>query len=465
MSIYSAITNYATQTFKDVSFYADGTSGADTNDGLTVATPKKTLGAVFALCPYVVRHTVTFNLVGIFDFALEASTYVVLDKHISMNGNIVLDGGANYTSYAGPFVATANDKLLMTVAAAGWVADAYAGYMIRMDSGAQSGALRTIIKNDATTMNLGRAFTAAPGNETFSVVRPTTTFTHATSAGLAILCNSGPGFYASGSSVWIQRLNLSNVYITAQSNTSINFSASLMTRSAGTTTFCIYGYPSSEGEILCSTTGKSLPSETKCGLGVINTVTTYSFILLGKRMTFNSSYAKGTVILEGIDCQSSFWDYGWRVQGQIQLRNVREFKTTIMFGRGNLFNSRYTNDAGDYGKSLIDNAANGIDAISSDFTVTGGVNISNCSANGIKCNHSFCKLDGNVTTSGLITDAGVYAFNNSVINTKSGTTPTLTGVGIGDLTVDGTTLASTWAAIEGGAPVSDLVELTMAKKI
>jgi hypothetical protein len=81
----------------------------------------------------------------------------------------------------------------------------------------------------------------------------------------------------------------------------------------------------------------------------------------------------------------------------------------------------------------------------------------------IESKHSRLWLNGAVSGAGAA-GAGVYAHSGSVVHTKAGAPPTITGT-VGDLSTDGTTQASTWAAIEAGAPVAVLAEMTMAKKV
>jgi hypothetical protein len=453
-------------TYADVSYYADGTAGSDANTGLSVGSPKKTLTALFALCPYIVKHTVTFNLVGTFSIVNEPTTSVTLDKYLSSSGYIVLDGGANYTDYAGPFTLTANEKLLLTVAAAGWGVDDYAGYMARIDAGAQSGALRTIIKNDATTMNLGYNLTAAPGNVAFTVVRPTTTLL-GNSAGttLNIKCSSDSVAAGVGGSVYIQRLYMSDWRTTVTGSAGIKHSAFLAIRTIASPTFNTYlfSYPGN-GAISFSDSGLNLPTETRCGAGLLANVDVYTILATGKMISFSGSYSKGTILIENVDSSYAFWDYGWRVKGQILLRNVREFKTSIVFGRTNLLRSRYVNDGSTYGKSLVDSAVgSGIEAINCDFTIVGGVNISDCSAHGVSLDHSLCKLNGIVVGTGN-TGAGVYATNNSTVNIANGSTPTITGT-VGNISFDGTTQATTWAVVDGGTSFTDLTSCSHVKEV
>jgi hypothetical protein len=61
--------DFATATRQVSHFYADGTGGSDNNNGLSAATPKKTLQAVFDIVPDVIKHTVIIHLTGTFTMA------------------------------------------------------------------------------------------------------------------------------------------------------------------------------------------------------------------------------------------------------------------------------------------------------------------------------------------------------------------------------------------------------------
>jgi hypothetical protein len=63
------------------------------------------------------------------------------------------------------------------------------------------------------------------------------------------------------------------------------------------------------------------------------------------------------------------------------------------------------------------------------------------------------------------TGAGVHAKNNSTVLIADGSPPTLTGT-VGNLSFDGTTQASTWAAIDGGTPaIETTADLVVAKEV
>jgi hypothetical protein len=156
--------------------YADGTSGLDTNDGLTLGTPKKTLQAVFDMIPYYVKHNSTINLTGVFNDAADSTA--TLNKYVCsllvIDGSSAMtvfndNGGSNFT----PDIFSVSSLGLTT---AGWVADAYMGYMLEIVSGTCAGQTRMIQGNTATTLTPVRNFSVTPdATSVFRIVRPTTT--------------------------------------------------------------------------------------------------------------------------------------------------------------------------------------------------------------------------------------------------------------------------------------------------
>lgn len=142
---YAAV---STQTDSELHLYADASAGNDLFDGLSVVSPKKSLSAVFALLPNVLRHDVAVHLNGTFsDFGEVDVTCRLAD-----NALLVIDGGDQLTTVAGPFMATASTDESISMAGAGWTPDAFAGYFIEVLGGAQQGALFSIQGNTADTI-------------------------------------------------------------------------------------------------------------------------------------------------------------------------------------------------------------------------------------------------------------------------------------------------------------------------
>ena len=165
------ITDFASVTTGTLQVYANGSTGNDTNDGLTVGTPKLTLGAVFALVPDIVKHNVCVNLAGTFT----DPGIVNFLRDVREGGFLVIDGGDATTTIAGSYTANIHSVSTIGLTTAGWTADAYVGYTVSITSGACSGQKRTINAHTETTITPVKDWTEDPGHATFVIERPTTT--------------------------------------------------------------------------------------------------------------------------------------------------------------------------------------------------------------------------------------------------------------------------------------------------
>ena len=165
------ITDFATVTTKTLQVYANGSTGNDSNDGLTVGTPKLTLGAVFALVPDIVKHNVCVNLAGTFNEPGDIN----FSRMIQDTGFLLVDGGSTTTTLAGPYTANIHETYSIGLTTAGWTVDAHKGYTVSVTSGPCNGEKRTIQSNTATTITPVKDFSADPGAATFVIERPTTT--------------------------------------------------------------------------------------------------------------------------------------------------------------------------------------------------------------------------------------------------------------------------------------------------
>ena len=192
-------TDFATVTTKTLQVYANGSTGNDTNDGLTVGTPKLTLGAVFALVPDIVKHNVCVNLAG----TLTDWGAITLSR--TALAWLFVDGGTNTTTLAGPYTADIHETYSIGLTTAGWTANAYRGYSVKVTSGACNGEIRTIQSHTTTTITPTQNFSTDPGAATFVIVRPTTTLSaSSTESGLTI-SNLGDS---------VGQITVQNIYLT-----------------------------------------------------------------------------------------------------------------------------------------------------------------------------------------------------------------------------------------------------------
>ena len=170
--------NTATKTNATMQVFANGTSGLDTNDGLTSATPKKTLQAVFDLIPFYVDNNCTINLRGTFSGTTDATA--ICEKFVSKQNYLVIDGGSEMTVFnnngGANFTPDTFSFSSIGIAAANWAVDGYMGYLLEIVSGTCMGQTRLIQGNTINTITPIRSFNTTPDATCiFRIVRPTTT--------------------------------------------------------------------------------------------------------------------------------------------------------------------------------------------------------------------------------------------------------------------------------------------------
>jgi hypothetical protein len=179
----------------DISYYADGSSGSDSNDGLTSGSPKKTLQAVFNLIPYHVWHKVNVVLTGIF-----SSNTAILSNNIKDGYYINIDGYESLTTVAGPYTVT-NAGASSIESTTTVTDDIYSGYMVNMTSGSYDGYVRSICYNESDTFYYCKQDNVGDNGDTFNIVKPETTLS--SSSSIEIAC-SGAG------SVIVRKLHLND---------------------------------------------------------------------------------------------------------------------------------------------------------------------------------------------------------------------------------------------------------------
>lgn len=446
-----APSGFVSQTTAVGHYYADGTSGNDTYcDGLVataysagvVHCAKKTLQAVFDLVPFLVKHNTAVHLAGTF-----TSDSGYLSRAVEKAAYLVVDGGNAHTSVAGPWTADIHSASSIGLTTAGWSVDAYEGYMMEVVDGTCAGQTRTIHGNTATTITPNRNFSADPGTASFRVARPTTEI----AGGTLTVRNFGE------SQIWVQNLYTSGAAVIGSFGSS----------SGGVSTFTHI--------VLNSSSTKALQAEQGAtGIDYRKRATTASWSL-GAAATdscagVGSIHVSGGITAHVLASLTSF---------SVVTKNLFVGNGGVMpnfaFGsRANSFTVGGSRLLAKDGSALITTSANfattkfgggaiGIKLYSAAVRIGAGVDVSGCSSHGIEANNSYLWLDGAVTGTGN-TGAGVYAHSGSVVHIKDGAAPTLTGT-VGDLSFDGTTQASTWAAIDGGTPAALAAEVSMAKQV
>jgi hypothetical protein len=444
----------ADATSDELHIYADGTSGSDSNDGYDAARPKKTLQAVLDLIPIIIRHNIGVHLTG--DFTMAADARMSARYFSTMNTGaapvLVIDGGSALTTVAdnagSPWVADIHSSSSLGLSTLGWTIDQYVGYYIEVVSGPCAGQTRTIQGNTATTITPNRNWSGDPGLAQFRISRPTTTIRNKV---LYFGDIDGYGYFA------IQRLYFDGnmypnfggfgrsmcAYVSSIVSNQHQYGYAAGVTSPGGVMFTNFWYdPTTFAQQVANTTAQ-------CGAGFLSTDL---IDIYGGVVSVNSLVTKGSV---AISCADGLmvW-YGSRIMRGLSIKECRAY-TPMPWDIAN---------TGGYATTKISNSAGiGLLLENSRLRVASG-DFSNSTSHAIAARRSMLELTGAVAGSGNA-GAGVYAYDNSLVTTKIGSIPTITGT-VGNLAVSSAAVQeTTWADINAGTVVSVDSEQTLVKAV
>lgn len=441
--------DFATSNLKVEHFYANGSSGDDTNDGLTVSTPKATLDAVLALVPDVQQYNVAVHLAGTFNNQAPNVTFS------RRSGYIVIDGGSDVTvvddnsssNYTTTDPETSTSSIGDSVSGS-WTTDQHIGFWIEVLTGAAAGDIRLCYSNTSNTLVPTKNFSADPHPGTFRVVRPSTTFSGSTHIRLRLngatlafqniyIQDTGRPVYSDGSNGGIY---IANVIDNASGGTNPG-----MWDSAVFNVGQYYWNPSTFGI-----------STANMGLSALSTTRTFWIKDIGL------VHLSNCVIRSTIECLGS---------------RISQFDTGNRFKKLVLQNSQ-----GTYGADNDDFCNNGgtanqrslkIDASADVGLLLRGVpfismgancDFSNNTSHGIQLENSTLRIRGAITGSGN-GGAGIYAHTGSSILLKDGVTPTLTGT-VGNIASSSATAEDiTWSEVAAGTSLHIAEENTLVKEV
>lgn len=159
----------AHKTTSDVDYYFDSVSGNDGNDGLSAGNPVQTVSRLLEIIPDILEHNVFINIVGTLD---ASSTH--FKKIINEGGYIRFDGGSGRTTVYGPYTASASDSSSVTVSSPTWTENQLVGYQVQTVNGPSSGKYRTVYKNTTTRIYFNRGTMDIGVGNTFNIVQPET---------------------------------------------------------------------------------------------------------------------------------------------------------------------------------------------------------------------------------------------------------------------------------------------------
>jgi hypothetical protein len=441
----TSIGGVSTATSAETHVYVDGSSGSDSNDGLTALTPKKTLQAAFDLLPDIIKHNTAIHLTGTFD-----DLGFVRGHLPTTTARLLIDGGDAVTVVAGAFTATDPETDATQIGDSGqsWTVDAYAGYFVEVIDGPAAGEVRMIQGNTATVLTPCQHFSTDPGpTPQFRVIKPTTLLSDSGLSGI-IVNTTGLG------DVRIQRLSLGQASV-IWSLYSPNVIKITHIVDEGTAGYPLYlegaGEPALWSERFDPTTFTSVTTS-RAGYGQrgSGTILASSLNIGG----LHASYLK-SLQLSNIDFTNWTISVGTRINGSLVGFSLRDSASNFFVYNG-----------GSDADIVIDGASGvGIRLVESIVGFgQGTVQVSSCGSHGIEVDGG--KLIDRVGIGGSgNTGAGIYAHSGAKVHIKDGSPPTITGT-VGDLAVSNPAAEEeTWANIDGGTKVAVAAEMTIAKEV
>jgi hypothetical protein len=445
--------------------YANAATGNDANDGLTPATPKLTLQAVFNLVPYQVRHDVIIHLSGQFVIPHDTS----FQKRMFDFATLTIDGGDQVTVVAdnagSPWAADIHLDGYIGLSSLTWTPEFYTGYMVQILTGPAAGDIRTIKSNTATTLVPTIAFSADPGvGATFRIVRPATTIEQTGIPFDVEQHTHGDWTFDGTGYVNIQRLTFTGT-------APLNFHGG-------------YG-----GEIRLSLSAVVIDKMTiwrvgfifQRGLFGLNTdvhdpaVFGNTTLLANNKCGFGSVGGDGSIFVFDVlvefatgdfSCTGSLVQYALLNESSVRIVGDYSRVKQMVLLQSRTYGALPASNMEFGGFVPFGYPGPGLPSIS---MMESSLYLNNCSFSspldsyGVAMRGSVIRFDGTIT--GTCANAGVYAYDLSKVYLESGAVSiSLTGSGIGDLTWDGVTpVVGGWASILGGALVTDAGSFNVAR--
>jgi hypothetical protein len=397
-----------------VHLYIDASSGDDENDGSSWGNAKETLLAAVEAAAEYPRHDIAFHARGAFN---ENSNLIIpiSGKHRKVIFDF-FDNGNNETIVVAEQTSTSVTTDTLTKTGAGWTVNAYRGEWVKITDGAQAGNYRQIRSNTSDTMTFCNSISGLSGTPKFKIVRS------------SCQINGNVNFYNSGNATCvIQGLDSNGGFIGLYGGGHYK-TIGWTLRSSGWSEFEQIN-SISDGYYINPDT---LVENSLIRLGIHCDDDYFYFYDLN---VFNFDFG-----ITGLGIDSDGVNYG--------VSNKTEFTRAVTCARNRFLR-------------FLDIVVTGEVTAGTGFTfVEGGkcqldkASVSNKSSHGIAVRDGFLYLgnSGGISGSGN-TGAGLFADHGSRVVLHDSLTPTITGT-VGEVSVDGTTQKSTWAAINGGTPVT-----------
>ena len=431
-------------TLTDTTLFADGTAGNDTNDGLTVGAPVKTLAKLKELIANLggIAANVTIDLRGTFTNPGVVFWYIELQ-----GGNVRVIGNsadAVVDDNGGPgFSITASASSTVTAGAAAWTPDAFRGYHALIVGGTADGERALIHANTATQLQVDQPWDTLPVGGTVKIVKPGTVI-HGTS-----------GFHALF--VTVNRLGPDDSWCYVQN---LNFT--------GATQLAINNPLSGAGIAQCVMENNAFG--TALSVSSVGYGGGFYFDGFAFDATFAFVKAPGVSQIHAsskIVCTDVAASMFYLVAQLLQFTNCRSVNMGVCRARQITAagtKNFATQGFSGYAPMRVDgSSADGISLIRSEFKASFGVlTVENNTGNGIKAAvGSIVELSAGPVAGSGNGGAGVDIDTLSVCTFPTGATPTITGTA-GDARIAAAT--ATWASIAAGTPLVDTTEQSVVKK-
>jgi hypothetical protein len=437
----------------ETSIYANGTTGSDNNDGLSLTTPKKTIQAVLNLCSKLPEYKIYINIAGVFDEQeLMALNVADVGNALVDTDAVVIDGGDDLTAVddnsESNYVAdTSSTSTIGDTVNASWTADEYVGLWVEILTGDAAGDIRPIESMTTNTITIPSniLFSADPGaGAEFRIVRPATEIKASVSDSCLCLNLGSPS-----ANVRMQRVYFSGSksFIEKNGEGQLSMAACVIESTYATPLTLRNGSNVSVSDVVDPSDGSTL-TNLKAGLSVIGSGSEQIDILSSDNVSLVNLLTSG-VVLNIIRSDVAGISYSRLFESNI----VAELINTS----GYLLDNAKVVDSSGVGVKIVNsNVKNGAN----------GCDISGCGSHAIEAVNSFLDFSGDGVVAGTgSTGAGLYTHSGSVTHIKNGTPPTITGGTPGDVSSDGSSEGSEWATIDSGTAYVDANELTMVKEV
>jgi hypothetical protein len=419
--------------------YADGTGGDDNDDGLTVGTPKKTLQAAIDVFPKIIAHDSSLHLTGVFDEIGK------IDINSLLQARLIVDGGSDVEIIEGPYTATGGSASSIIDSGRSWTVDEHVGLWIQVLDGAAAGQMRGVYSNDGTTLVPVYNWFGAPGaGDTFNIVQPATKIQASVASGIINLNTAPDTTYETF--LMFQQLTFAGTKFSLFHIAGPLLLSAVVNRSTRTPPNYPYdfGSPSSLGTFswLIDPDTYAFDFAFACPPSWVGS----GGALVLKKYAGGKINAIGGFLINGgsVEMNSCLIDSWMNTDsritgGGLSLINIPGMTTPFRHA---------------HQQAQIDNAPGiGLASINSNIAIA-GLAINDCGGKALEQDGGRLVHDGTQAFEGTgNVGVGLHAHSQANCQIANGSPPTLGNDNV-EVSLDGTTEESTWAAIDGGTAIN-----------